>query len=857
MKRSVVRRILFPLVAGTALATFGGWWFFEAFVNPVVSKTAKKILRDGKHKGVEARINYYTVSLRGNVSSPAAREAAQAALNQTDGWGLRARTADNRVKVPPSLTMVEVSAAGLRAIGWVKDETEREALLDLALRQGGFDRDQVDVSEVQVYPYVTPTGAGSISVSTPATAREVSGMAWLRGFWESLPKVPRLEGTPEGRNLRLRGRVATEDDRKAVTKWVTSIRPDLKVDGSRIDLDPQTRPITLPAAKSAPDPDSWLEPLASALTVRPSLRFRAPTETSSPSLSGLIPASENWSTTLNPENFGGDLKISPVVVPNPDEDLTATKLAALIKVVAGLHEGVMEYAATGLTIRGEGDPKQLDALRAIDLDPLLPELTKIEVKMPEPGRLSGILDGTNLLIRGTAPDEATRDALVAWIRFVRPDLSVDAGGLTIDPMVVRWTAPVIPDTPGPAFQDVEVSHPWLRKIVSVLRTGPSLHFLAGNEDQPATFTWFGPSDLTWASTLAAAAAASGQPNLSGLRPGGKTSPLISDASAPAPTILGQLIGAVASLPEGELIYHPDTGLTIRGLATPAQEQVILTICTGRMDPARVHIELRPPPVDADVPRDVSTLGGFWHEGTLSFYGTVPNAEAEALILAAMRESGHRIRVDASAIELREGPRFPSPTHVAELAIRLASVPGTRRFTFGETSVTVSGEVTQSLLREWKPVFDKLAQGGFGESPRWEIYPSIYHFPSYSRGPGLSPQVRDRLSELLAANEILFAAGSATLSESEQAKLSTIAFALQELTVPVKVVAGAHGEAHGAPAQNTALNRARVEAVVEGLTQLGTGSTQFVIEEFGSAPTANDHGSESAIKPARRVELLLH
>ena len=203
MKRSVVRRILLPLVAGTILATFGGWWFFETFVAPVVSKTAKRTLRDGKHKGVEARVNFYTVSLRGNVASPAAREAAQTSLNLTGGWGLRARTADTRVKVPPSLTMVEVSAAGLRAIGWVKDETEREALLDLALRQGGFERDLVDVSEVQVYPYVTPTGAGAISVSTPATAREVSGMAWLRGFWESLPKVPRLEGIPDGRNLRL------------------------------------------------------------------------------------------------------------------------------------------------------------------------------------------------------------------------------------------------------------------------------------------------------------------------------------------------------------------------------------------------------------------------------------------------------------------------------------------------------------------------------------------------------------------------------------------------------------------------------------------------------------------------------
>jgi hypothetical protein len=854
MKRSVVRRILFPLVAGTVLATFGGWWFFETFVAPVVSKTAKKILRDGEHKGVEARVNYYTVSLRGNVSSPTAREAAQAALNPARGWGLRARTADNRVKVPPSLTMVEVSASGLRAIGWVKDETEREALLDLALRQGGFERDQVDVSEVQVYPYVTPTGAGSISLSTPATAREVSGMAWLRGFWESLPKVPRLEGTPEGRNLRLRGRVATEADRKDVTKWVSSIRPDLKVDGSRIDLDPQTRPISLPAPQSAPAPDSWLEPLASSLTARPSLRFRAPTETASASLSGLIPASENWSAILNPENYGGDLKISPVVLPNPDEDLSAVTLASLIKVVSSLHEGMMEYAPTGLSIQGEGDAKQLDALRAIDLEPLLPELTKIEVKMPEPGRLSGVLDGSNLLLRGTAPDEATRDALVAWIRFVRPDLAVDATRLAVDPAVVRWTAPVIPTTPGPSFNDVEVSHPWLRKLVEVLRTGPSLHFKAGDGTEPPTFSWFGPSDLTWASTLAAAAAAGGQSNLSALHPGGRTSPLISDASAPAPTILGQLIGAVASLPEGELIYHPDTGLTIRGLATPAQEQVILTIGTGRMDPARVHIELRPPPVDSDAPRNASTLGGLWSEGSLSFYGTVPDTESKELILAALRESGRRIRVDASAIEVREGARFPAPSLAAELATRLVSAPGTRRFIFGETSLTVSGEVTHALLREWKPVFDKLAQGGFGESPRWEMYPSIYHFPSYRRGPGLPEQARDQLSALLATNEILFEAGSATLGGQEGAKLNAISKALKELTVPVKIVAGAHGEAQGDSAQNAALNRRRAEAVVEELTKLGAGSAQFLIEEFGPVPTAD--GTGKALKPSRRVELLL-
>jgi hypothetical protein len=391
MNRFVVQRILLPLVAGTFLATCGGWWTFEALVAPAVAKSAKKTLREGGHQGVESRIQFFTVALRGNVASPAAREAAQAALHPTGGWGLRARAADNRIKVPPTLTTVEVSATGLRATGWLRDETEREALLDLALRQGGFERDQVDVSEVQVYPYVTPTGTGAISLSTPATAKEVSGLAWLHPFWESLPKIPRLEGSPEGRFLRLRGRVASEADRTAATKWIQSIRPDLKVDGSRIDLDPRTRPIRLPKPMTAPDPDSWIAPITSTLTTRPSLRFRAASAHAPASLSGLIPPSPAWAATLNPQRkWGGTLKVSPVIRPNPEEDLSPAILASLIEAVSVLREGSLDYSPEELLIRGEGDATQIGALKDIDLEPFLPDLIRIEVKTPDPARPVGV-----------------------------------------------------------------------------------------------------------------------------------------------------------------------------------------------------------------------------------------------------------------------------------------------------------------------------------------------------------------------------------------------------------------------------------------------------------------------------------
>jgi len=855
MKRSVVRRIFLPLFFGTALATGGGWLTFDLFVGPVVFQSARQALRDEDIKGVEARAKYYTVTLRGTVSSPEAREAVQAAVNPTGGWGMRARAEDNRIKVPPTLTMVEISDSGLRAIGWVKDELEREALLDLALRQGGFERDQVDVSEIRVFPYVTGTGAGAISLSTPATAKLVSGMVWLRGFWESLPKVPRIEGNPEGTQLLLRGRVATTKEREAVTLWIAGLRPDLKIDGSGIDLDPKTRPIVLPPPGSAPAPDGWLGPLWTSLTTRPSILFRAGTEDGQTSLSGLIPSSANWVEAFKPGHLPGGLQASPAVAAEPDEDLTVATLAALVKVVGGLHEGFLQYSSTGLTIRGEGDASRLDALRAVDLTPLPPELIHVEVKLPEPGRLSGILDGDNLVLRGIAPDVATRDALVTWIQFVRPDLTIDSSKMTIDPMVIRWNAPPLPDRAGAAFPDIDNSYPWLRKLVSTLRTGPSLHFRAAQEDAPATFSWLGPTELRWASTIAAAAAASGQVNLSTLSPGGRTSPLVSDEAAPAPTNLGQLIGSVASLQNGELIYDPGSGLTVRGRATPAQEQVILTIGAGRMDPAKVHFELAPPPARPEAPRQEVTLGAVWTDSSLSLYGAVPEDAAKEIILTALKEGGHRARIDAGALEVKPGPRFPAPLLVAELANRFVSAPGDRRFSLTETSLNVSGEITTALLRDWKPVLDKFAQAGFGINPKWEIYASVHHFPSHRGGAGLPPASRDKLIAILKANELHFEAGSAEIRDAEHAKITAICAALKEINSPsLKVVVGGHGESHGNPAQNQALNRRRAEAVVEAIIANGGSPNQFKVEDFGTVPETAPAPVSSA--QARRVELIL-
>lgn len=381
MNRSAVRRVVLPMVVGTVLATCAGWWTFEALLAPTVQRTLRNRLRAEGHQGVEARVRFFTVSLRGILPTPAAREAVEATCNPTGGWGLRARAVDNRIKVPPSLTTVEVTSDGLRATGWVRDETEREALLDLALRQGGFERDQIDVSGVQVFPCVIPTGSRAISLSTPATARVVSGLDWLHPLWDAMPKMPRLEGNPEGRALRLRGRVATEVERESTIRWVASIRPDLKVDGSRIELDPRTRPLQLPAAGSPPPPDSWLQPLANGLAARPSLRFRAAHQNAPASLSGLVPAAGDWVNTLNPQGkWGSHLKVSPVIRPNPEEDLAPATLASLIHAVSGLREGLLEYEPGGLLIQGEGDPGQIKALRAIDLEPFLPDLTRIEVR---------------------------------------------------------------------------------------------------------------------------------------------------------------------------------------------------------------------------------------------------------------------------------------------------------------------------------------------------------------------------------------------------------------------------------------------------------------------------------------------
>ena len=856
MKPSALRRVFLPLVFGTALSTAGGWFAYDFYVRPVMERQARQILRSGEHKGVESRFQYNTVVLRGTVSSPEARQAASDALNLTGGWGLRVRAEDNRIKVPPSLTMVEVSDTGLRAIGWVKEQAERDALLDLALRQGGFDREQVDVSEVYVYPFVITTGAGAISLSTLATAKEVSTMAWLRGFWESMPKVPRIEGSPEGNRLFLRGRVTDTAERRTLLKWISEVRPDLEVDGSEIDFDPKTKAIILPKSGEAPSPDSWLGPLWTSLTVRPFLRFQAAGDGAEATLAGLVPGTDPWRTAIR----GGlqtqteNLYASPAVVPDPDEDLSPTALGSLIKIVADLYEGSLEYAPTGLTIRGEGDAVQLDKLRAIDLNPLPTEFVHIDVRLPEPGRLNGILDGSNLVLRGVAPDTATRDGLIAWIQFVRPDLTVEASKLTIDPMVIRWAAPPLPDQPGAAFPEIESSFPWMRKLVSVLRTGPSIHYRAVGDSGPASFSWFGPTELRWMSTIASAALSGGESNLSALLPGGRISPLVSVVDAPEPEILGQLIGAVSSLRKGEVIYDPAIGLTIRGEVTPAQEQVILAIGAGRMDPAKVHFELDKIRASADSPRRKTTFTAVWVDGTLTLSGVIPDERAREDLLLVIKEGGHRARVDSAALEVQSGLRLPATMLLAELTNRVVATPGNRRFSFTETGVSLSGEVTSDLLRDWKPVLDRLAQNGFGSTPTWKFYPSVYHFPSQRGGGGLPPGSREGLAGVLEANQILFEPGSAEIAPTEQVKLETLRTALREAGPNAKLIAGCHGETAGDPAQNEALNRRRTEAVIEALIAPGElTATQFSVEAFSEVPPS---GSEPSSAPSRRVELLL-
>jgi hypothetical protein len=853
MKLSALRRVFLPMVLGTPLAVAGGWLTFDAFLRPVMERSARSALEHADLKGVEAKLNFYTATLRGTVPSPEARDAAEQTLNITGGWGLRVRPDDNRLKVPPALSTVEVSDTGLRAIGWVKDESEREALLDVALRQGGFERDQVDVSEVQVYPFVLSTGAGVIAGSTMATAREVSGMAWLRSFWESMPKVPRVEGAPEASRLQLHGRVPSSTERSKLVKWIAKLRPDLKVDGSAISLDPKVRATILPKEGEVPSPDSWLGPLWTSLTVRPSLQLTAATDDTEASLSGLVPSSEDWAAVRSTQ-LAGNLRSSPVVVPNPEEDLPAANLAGLVKVVSGLHDGFLEYASTGLTIRGEGDAQKLDALRAIDLAPLPNELVHVDVKQPDPGRLNGILDGANLVLRGVAPDTATRDALVAWVRFVRPDLNVDPAKLTIDPMVTRWSAPPLPDQPGTKFPDIETTYPWLRKLAKLLRTGPTLHYRATDGASPASLSWFGPTDLRWVSSIAAAAVTGGESNLSSLRPGGRTSPMISVDDAPAPTILGQLIGAVSSLRGGELSYNPDAGLTIRGEVTPAQEQVLLAIGAGRMDPAKVHFELKQVRSNPDAPSAAANFCAVWLDGTLSLSGAIPDDDARETILGALKEGGHRARIDVAALEVKSGKRFPSPALVADLANRFVSAPGNRIFSLTETALNLSGEVTSELIRDWKPVVDRFAQGGFGAVPAWTIYPSIYHFPSRRGGASLPPSVRDHLSRLLASNEIVFEPASAVLPPAEMEKIEAIRAALQSAGPNAKLIAGCHPESAGDAAQNETLNRRRTEAVIEALTASGElSAAQFRIETFGIVPPSGPGSGETQ---PRRVELLL-
>ncbi len=214
--------------------------------------------------------------------------------------------------------------------------------------------------------------------------------------------------------------------------------------------------------------------------------------------------------------------------------------------------------------------------------------------------------------------------------------------------------------------------------------------------------------------------------------------------------------------------------------------------------------------------------------------------------------------DLSAIPEHESISFDPYTHSTKGVDQMLSkgwVPayfassGDKSFAVKGDRVALAGVGTPLLQRDWLKGlrgFERVDQKGM------ELYPSEYHYPSYTVESVKDKEVVTKLAGVLSLNEIFFDVNSSEVKPSELPKIDQISQAVKAMAPDSNYVIGGHADATGNVDLNIRLSKERAQSVVNLLVQEGLAKDQFSIVPFGSAKSLKKGSNAND----RRVEILL-
>ena len=238
----------------------------------------------GRRTGIpEITLNYFDVSVKGSVPTPADRKDIRERLDGISG--ARCREKDiAELYVTPALDAVRDDAAPthLRLTGHLSDTETLEKVAKLVRRaEPGV---VLDTSGVEIDAAVLP-----LEPAVPRSVLDAPAHPGLDTLWRKVmvtqPKVAidYTEAVP-----RLSGKVPDEKLRASVVEAITASRPDLKLDATGLTVDPVLPPVPFaaPVADTTWSAPAWLAPVWDSWNVYPALDVTV--EKGTVTLSGVI-----------------------------------------------------------------------------------------------------------------------------------------------------------------------------------------------------------------------------------------------------------------------------------------------------------------------------------------------------------------------------------------------------------------------------------------------------------------------------------------------------------------------------------------------------------------------------------------
>ncbi len=120
---------------------------------------------------------------------------------------------------------------------------------------------------------------------------------------------------------------------------------------------------------------------------------------------------------------------------------------------------------------------------------------------------------------------------------------------------------------------------------------------------------------------------------------------------------------------------------------------------------------------------------------------------------------------------------------------------------------------------------------------------------------VNKQCEERLDELLTTTKIVFDTGKSTISAQSNDLLSSIAEVSSDCPDDEFEVAG-HTDSSGSLEMNMNLSRARAQAVVTRLSELGVNTNRFAVQGYGPNQPIADNSSNEGRAQNRRIEFNL-